>query len=172
MRTGKINLNRREFISNATGMGLLIFKPQTVRGSQANSAIRMGLLGCGGRGTAVAKSFIDNTAARYVALADLFSDQVDKAKNTFNKLAEAKSYAGIDPALMFRGPTSYRELAASDKIDVVHIATPGFFHVDHLEAAVAAGKHVYCEKPLGVDVVQAKRALEIGKKAGGKLSLK
>jgi len=171
MDSGKVDLNRREFLGSAAGMGLLILKPQTVRGSQANSAIRMGLLGCGGRGTAVAKSFIDNTAARYVALADLFSDQLENAKTSFDKLAEAKSYAGIDPALMFRGPMSYQELAGSDKIDVVHIATPGFFHVDHLEAAVAAGKHVYCEKPLGVDVVQAKRALEVGKKAEGRLSL-
>ena len=167
----KVDLNRREFIGATAATGLLILKPQIVRGSQANSAIRVGLLGCGGRGTAVATSFINNTAARYVALADLFQDQLDKAKNYFDKLMESKGYARIDPALMFRGPKAYQELAASGKVDVIHIATPGFFHVGHLEAAVSAGKHVYCEKPIGVDVAQSKHALEIGKQAEGRLSL-
>jgi myo-inositol 2-dehydrogenase/D-chiro-inositol 1-dehydrogenase len=167
----KVDLNRREFIGKAAGTGLLILKPQIVRGSRANSAIRMGLVGCGGRGTAVATSFINNTTARYVALADLFADQLDKAKNYFDKLAESEGTTGIDPRLMFRGPQAYQELAASDEIDAIHIATPGFFHVAHLEAAVTAGKHVYCEKPIGVDVAQSKHALEIGKKAEGRLSL-
>jgi predicted dehydrogenase len=167
----KVDLNRREFLGKAAGTGLLVLKPRIVRGSQANSAIRIGLLGCGGRGTAVATSFINNTAARYVALADLFPDQLEKAKDYFDKLAESKGYAGIDPKLLFHGPTAYQELSASDKIDAIHIATPGFFHVAHLEAAVHAGKHVYCEKPIGVDVVQSKRALEIGGQAEGKVSL-
>jgi myo-inositol 2-dehydrogenase/D-chiro-inositol 1-dehydrogenase len=171
MDSEHLDLNRRELIGSAAGMGLLILKPHVVRGSQANSAIRIGLLGCGARGTAVAKSFITNTTARYVALADIFPDQLNRAKNYFDRLAEAHSYSGIDPALVFRGPQSYQELASSEKIDVVHIATPGFFHVDHLETAVVAAKHVYCEKPLGIDVVQAKRAMEIGERAEGRLSL-
>jgi myo-inositol 2-dehydrogenase / D-chiro-inositol 1-dehydrogenase len=165
------DVSRRDFLGKAAGTGLLILKPQTVRGSQANSAIRMGLLGCGARGRAVATSFINNTSARYVALADLFPDQLESARSYFNKLAASKNYAGIEAKLLFRGPAAYRELAASDKIDAVHIATPGFFHVGHLDAVVAAGKHVYCEKPMGVDVVQALHALEIGRKAEGRLSL-
>src|SRR5689334_13335092 len=120
----KVDLNRREFLGKAAGTGLLVLKPRIVRGSQANSAIRIGLLGCGGRGTAVATSFINNTAARYVALADLFPDQLEKAKDYFDKLAESKGYAGIDPKLLFHGPTAYQELSASDKIDAIHIATP------------------------------------------------
>ena len=88
------DVSRRDFLGKAAGTGLLILKPQTVRGSQANSAIRMGLLGCGGRGRAVATSFINNTSARYVALADLFPDQLDSARAYFNKLAASKNYGG------------------------------------------------------------------------------
>src|SRR4029079_1267619 len=88
--------SRRVFLGKAAGTGLLILKPQTVRGSQANSAIRMGLLGCGARGRAGATSVINNTSARYVALADLFPDQLESARSYFNKLAASKNYAGIE----------------------------------------------------------------------------
>jgi myo-inositol 2-dehydrogenase/D-chiro-inositol 1-dehydrogenase len=165
-------VNRRTFMNTtAAAAGLLILKPQTVRGSSANSAIRLGLLGCGGRGTGVATSFATHTAARVVALADLFADQLEKGRKHFDEFAEKKGYAGIDPKLMFKGPKAYEELVASKEIDMVQISTPGYFHTEHLEAAVAAGKHVYCEKPVGVDVHNAKRAMRIGEKAAGRLSL-
>jgi len=165
-------VNRREFIgAAAAATGFMIIKPQLVRGSSANSAIRLGLLGCGGRGKGVATSFATNTTARVTALADLFDDQLDKAKAKFDALAESKGYSGIDHKQMFKGPHAFEEIMASKKIDMVQISTPGYFHPEHLEAAVAAGKHVYCEKPVCVDVQGAKRVLEIGKKAEGRLSL-
>jgi len=61
-------------------------------------------------------------------------------------------------------------MAKSKDIDAVVIATPLYFHPEHLAAIVAAGKHVYCEKPVGVDAAGAKRVIEIGKKAEGRLS--
>ncbi len=61
----------------------------------------------------------------------------------------------IDPKLMFRGSHAYEELANSKDVDAVQISTPPWFHVQHLDAVVRAGKHAYCEKPLGVDVAQA-----------------
>src|SRR5207237_5291549 len=57
------------------------------------------------------------------------------------------------------------------EVDAIVIATPPYFHPQHLEAVVAAGKHVYLEKPVAVDVPGAKRVIEIGKRAQGKLSL-
>lgn len=72
---------------------------------------------------------------------------------------------------MFRGYKSFEEIASAKGVDAVQISTPPWFHVQHLDAAVTAGKHVYCEKPIGVDVAQAKQALEIGKRAQGRLSL-
>jgi predicted dehydrogenase len=46
-------------------------------------------------------------------------------------------------------------------VDLIQISTPPFFHVQHLDAAVSAGKHVYCEKPVGIDIRQAGEALKI-----------
>ncbi|HVJ07174.1 MAG TPA: Gfo/Idh/MocA family oxidoreductase [Acidisarcina sp.] len=165
-------MDRRQFLSTAAAAsGLLILKPKTAFGYEANSAVRLGLLGCGSRGTAVATSFANNTSARIVALADIFPDQLDKGKAYFDKLNSSLGYAGPDPSLMFRGYKAYEELAASKGIDAVQISTPPWFHVQHLEAVVAAGKHAYCEKPVGVDIAQSSHALEIGKRAEGRVSV-
>ena len=137
-------MNRRNFLhSAASATGLLLLRPTTVFGYQANSAVRLGLLGCGNRGTSVATSFAQNTAAQVVALADLFPDRLDDRHTRFNTLNQTLGKAAIDPKLLFRGPHAYEQLAASPGVDLIQISTPPFFHVQHLEAAVASGKHVY-----------------------------
>jgi myo-inositol 2-dehydrogenase / D-chiro-inositol 1-dehydrogenase len=164
-------MNRRDFVGGSTASTLLLLKARTVFGSEANSAVRLGLLGCGARGTSVATSFAKNTPARIVALADLFPDQLEKGKAHFDQVNASLGVPAIDPKLMFRGYKAFEEIAASPDVDAVQISTPPCFHVQHLDAVVRAGKHAYCEKPLGVDVAQAKHALEIGKRADGRLSL-
>jgi myo-inositol 2-dehydrogenase/D-chiro-inositol 1-dehydrogenase len=165
-------IGRREFINaTVTAASLMIVKPQSVRGTAANSSLRIGLLGCGERGTHVATAMAEHPNARYIALADLFPDQLDKAKQHFDGIAAKKGYGGIDPKLMFKGPKAYEAITESNQIDVIHIATPDFFHPIHLGPVIAAGKHCYCEKPTGVDVRSAKHIMELGKKAEGRLSL-
>lgn len=143
--------------------GMLLLKPRAAFGYQANSAVRLGLLGCGNRGTAVATSFSNSTSAQVVALADLFADQLAAGRAHFSQLNAGLGRTAIDSKLLFHGPRAYEQLAASD-IDLIQISTPPFFHVQHLEAAVASGKHVYCEKPVGIDIHQARHALEIAKR--------
>lgn len=165
-------MDRRQFVGGTVAAsGLLLLKSRTAFGYEANSAVRLGLLGCGNRGTSVATSFANDTNTRVVALADLFPDKLAAAKTNFDQLADKLGHARIDPAMMFRGYRAFEEIASSAGVDAVQISTPPWFHVQHLDAAVQAGKHVYCEKPIGVDVAQAKQALEIGKRAQGRLSL-
>jgi myo-inositol 2-dehydrogenase / D-chiro-inositol 1-dehydrogenase len=165
-------LDRRKFLkSAATTAGVMLIKPSLVRGTDANSAVRIGLLGCGGRGTEDATNLIDTGNARVVALADMFQDQLDAARAHFNKLQQAKDYTDIDPSQLFAGPKAYQQIAQSKQVDAIVIATPPYYHPQHLEAVVAAGKHVYLEKPVAVDVPGALRVMEIGKRAAGKLSL-
>jgi len=159
-------MNRRQFVQTGSQVvtGMLLINSKTAFGYQANSAVRHGLLGCGSRGTSVATSFSQNTTAQVVALADLFEDQLAAGKAHFDKVNGDLGRALIDSKLMFRGPHAFEQLAASRDVDLVHIATPPFFHVQHLSTAVAAGKHVYCEKPVGVDIQQTEQALEIAKR--------
>jgi myo-inositol 2-dehydrogenase / D-chiro-inositol 1-dehydrogenase len=159
-------MNRRQFLHTGTeaASAMLLLKSKTVFAYQANSAVRHGLLGCGNRGTSVATSFAQNTSAQVVALADLFADQLAAGHDHFNKVNTDLGHSPIDSKLLFRGPHAFEQLAASPDIDLIQISTPPFFHVQHLEAAVASGKHVYCEKPVGIDIQQANHALEIAKR--------
>ncbi|MEO6910780.1 MAG: Gfo/Idh/MocA family oxidoreductase, partial [Edaphobacter sp.] len=108
---------------------------------------------------------------RVVALGDIFSDKLAAGKSYFDKLNGSLGQAAIEDRLTFHGHEAFRELAQSKDVDMVQISTPPWFHVQHLEAAVDAGKHVYCEKPVGVDVAQAKKALEIAQRVKGRLSV-
>jgi len=165
-------MDRRGFIGGLAGAsGLMILNSRTAFGYEANSAVHWGLLGCGNRGTSVATSFAQNTSARIVALADIFPDKLETGKTHFDGVNEKLGVAAIDPRQMFHGHKAFEEIAACKGVDAVQISTPPWFHVQHLDAVVAAGKHAYCEKPLGVDVAQTRQALEIGKRAQGKVSL-
>jgi myo-inositol 2-dehydrogenase / D-chiro-inositol 1-dehydrogenase len=164
--------DRRKFLKTAaTTAGVMFIQPSLVRGTAANSAVRVGLLGCGGRGTEDAGNLIDTGNARVVALADLFRDQLDAAHAHFDQMQQAKGYTAIDGSQVFLGPHAYEQIAHSKEVDAIVIATPPYYHPQHLEAVVAAGKHVYLEKPVAVDVPGALRVVEIGKRAEGKLSL-
>src|SRR5438309_1447198 len=166
------SFNRRKFLKTAaTTAGVMFIKPGLVHGTAANSAVRVGLLGCGGRGTEDATNLIDTGNARVVALGDLFGDQLYTAHGHFDQMQQAKGYAAIDASQLFLGPHAYERIADSKEVDAIVIATPPYYHPQHLEAVVAAGKHVYLEKPVAVDVPGALRVIEIGKRAEGKLSL-
>src|ERR1700719_4199189 len=90
-------IGRRRFLQSAAGTAAFtILKPQVVRGMQANSAVRVGLLGCGGRGTTHAETILHDTDARLIAVADMFQDRLDKAKEHIDKLSAAKGHAGIE----------------------------------------------------------------------------
>jgi myo-inositol 2-dehydrogenase/D-chiro-inositol 1-dehydrogenase len=163
---------RRTFLKNATiASGLMILDSRIVRGTEANSAVRIGLLGCGGRGTADATSIVTNAPARMVALADLFDDRLATARKHFDELASSKGQAALDASQLFHGPHSAEQILASKEVDAVVIATPPYFHPEHLAAAVTAGKHAYCEKPVAVDVPGTHRVAEAARKAQGRVSI-
>ena len=104
-----------------------------VAGTAANSAVKVGLLGAGGRGSSLSGYMRSTIRAQLVAVADIQDSQIEKAKKRI-PYGNLKVYK------------DYNEMLASD-IDAVIIATPVFKHAEHFEAAVKAGKHIYIEKP-------------------------
>jgi len=90
-KTNTPGVDRRCFIGSAAATaGLMIVNPSLVRGASANSDVRVGLLGCGGRGTEDASNLVDTGSARVVALADLFPDQLETARKHFDEIQQAK----------------------------------------------------------------------------------
>ncbi len=152
-------LKRRAFLGMSAASGLLLLKPETVFGSQANSTVEVGILGCGSRGNWIGPFFPEHTGARIVAVADVIRGNLDATRVSFK----------VDPSRAYYGPDAYRELAGS-KLDAVIIETPPYYHPEHAMAAVEAGKHVYLAKPVAVDVPGCRSILAAGKKAEGKVS--
>jgi predicted dehydrogenase len=146
------DLNRRNLIKSAA---LVPF--QSLRGTAANNAVKVGLIGSGGRGTYDASIAAKDPNAHIEAICDLFDD----------RLQAAKSKIPAPGAKVFK---DYKDLLASD-VDAVIIATPVFLHPEMLEAAIKAGKHVYMEKPAGLDVAGCKRVMRAADGADRKLNI-
>ena len=165
-------IEQRTFLKQAAAFSAFtILDPKIVFGSQANSAIRVGIIGCGSRGTAVLESMSQHTNTSIVAMADLFEDQLNTAAATFNKLNAAKKFPAINKANIYRGSKAYQRLIENKDVDAVLISSPAYTHAEFLEAAVATGKHVYCEKPVATDVAGCERIVKAGEKVKGKQSV-
>lgn len=128
-----------------------------VRGSAQNSAIKVGLIGVGSRGTYTGRMVAANPKVKVVAVADVSPKAVANAKEKIG-IPEAREYRDL------------KDLLASD-VEAVLISSPCYLHPDHFEAAVKAGKHVYIEKPAAVDVTGAKRVMQIADAADRKLNI-
>lgn len=121
-----------------------------------NQRLRVGLVGCGGRGTGAALQALEaDPAVTLVALGDVFSDQVASSAELLGRRAGDRF--DCPPTRWFVGPEAYRSVISSG-VDLVLLAAPPHVRPLHLEAAVAAGKHVYCEKPVAIDVAGVTRA--------------
>ena len=105
------------------------------------------------------------------AIGDLFPDQLESGKKKLDEVSAKFGKPAVDPSHLFKGLNAYEALFASKDVDALYIATPPWFHPAHLEAAIAAGKHIYLEKPVAVDVPGAKKVMALGERAKGKLSL-
>jgi predicted dehydrogenase len=116
-----------------------------------SDVLRIGLIGCGNRGRGAAVQALKaDPNTKLVALADAFADPLDYSLETLQK-SEVGSRVAVDNDHRFVGLDAYQKLLGSG-VDVVLLATPPHFRPLHLEAAVAAGKHVFAEKPVAVDV--------------------
>jgi myo-inositol 2-dehydrogenase / D-chiro-inositol 1-dehydrogenase len=146
--------SRRTFLKHSTAAAvggavatqLLISRSAHAAG---NDTLKIGLIGCGGRGTgAVGNAFSADSNIKLTAVADAFSDRLQNSLTQLRKTASDRVV--VEPDHCFVGFDAYEKLLATD-VDVVILATPPHFRPAHLKAAIAAGKHVFCEKPVAVD---------------------
>ena len=156
---------RRSFLTGpvAAGTAFTIVRPELVRG-WAPAKLKIGLVGCGGRGTqAVENAMAADPAVELVAMADAFEDRLEGSLKRLRSLP-IQDRIKVDPEHRFVGFDAYAKLIKSD-VDVVFLCTPPGWRPLHFEACVDAGKHVFMEKPFGVDPVGVRRVMAAGKKS-------
>jgi predicted dehydrogenase len=158
--------SRRHFLKTSTlaaagalaGLGL----SRSVHAA-GSDVLKVGLIGCGGRGTGAAANALNaDPQAKITALADVFPEKVENSLKGLK--AQYKERVDVPPERCFTGFDAYQKLIQSG-VDVVLLAEPPHFRPRHLKAAVEAGKHVFCEKPVAVDGPGVRSVLETCKLA-------
>ncbi len=162
------NNSRRDFIKSAgalaTGVALTLPSGLGALAAGRDSAVlKVGLVGCGGRGTGAANQALKADAnVVLTAMADIFEDHLAESHKNLTKIHGDK--VKVDKANRFVGFDAYQKLLNSG-VDVVILATPPVFRPQHLEDAVRAGKHVFTEKPMAVDAAGVRRVLAASREA-------
>ncbi len=175
-------MNRREAVKSISLMAAAAAAPKIAFSDApekfaevgAKSRLKVGLIGCSGRGMGAVDNMMEAAggAVKIVAIADLFADRLEVARKFFEKRARQyperyKDAIDIPPERAFFGWDAYKKLIAED-VDIVIHATPPVFRPLHIRAAVEAGKHMFVEKPACVDPVQARQLMEIADMADKK----
>lgn len=152
---------RRGFLKT----GALAF-PAILSGAQGARALKVGLVGCGGRGTgAAAQALKADDYAELTAVADIDLDRINQSLARLQRAAGPK--VKVEDSNKFTGLDAYQKVIDSG-VDVVLLATPPGFRPMHLRYAVEAGKHVFCEKPVAVDAIGVRSVLETSEMAAKK----
>lgn len=164
-----MSTNRRTFLKTGTATGLLAAAPQIVRaGAADNNTIKVGLIGCGGRGTgAMVQALKADPNVRVWAMADAFADKVEGALANLTANPAFASRIEVPAERKFAGMDAFQGLVDSG-VDVVLLAAPPGFRPQHLRAAVEAGKHVFAEKPMAVDMAGVHSVIQSSKLAAKK----
>ncbi|KAA5539169.1 Gfo/Idh/MocA family oxidoreductase [Roseiconus nitratireducens] len=157
--------SRREFLKTSgaiigagSAASTVTFAPPVH--AAGDETIRLGLVGCGGRGTgAVRQALTADANTRLTAVADAFADPMSVCLQSLARQEDVSKQLSVDVDHRFEGFEGYRRLLDSD-VDVVLLCTPPHFRPMHLRAALEAGKHVFAEKPVAVDVPGIRSVLE------------
>src|SRR5436190_16907862 len=145
-------ITRRDFVKAGTAVtaslaAISCAAPVHVAGQEAT--LKIGLVGCGGRGTGAAENCLTSSPnVQLTAMGDMFADRIKGSQRTLSKVEGYK----VTEENIFTGWNAYQQVINSG-VDLVLFATPPGFRPIHFAAAVAAGKHVFLEKPVAVDPI-------------------
>jgi myo-inositol 2-dehydrogenase / D-chiro-inositol 1-dehydrogenase len=171
MRIPLDSSDRRQFLKTASGTvgaALVTGFPAIISAQTVTKAIKVGLVGCGGRGTGAASQALHaDDYAELIAVADVDQSRVDTCLGTLGKIGKIADRVKVEKSNQFLGLDAYKKVLDSG-IDVVLLATPPGFRPTHLAAGVEAGKNIFCEKPVSTDAPGIRSVLETVEKAKSK----
>jgi len=162
--------SRRAFLRNSSlivaGSAIAASQAQVARGAHAfgNDTIKVGLVGCGGRGSGAATQAMNTMGGevKLMAMADAFQDRLQTGLRTVS--SQHKDKVDVPQDRQFVGLNAYKDLLQTD-CDMVILATPPGFRPLHFAAAVKAGKHIFAEKPVAVDAPGVRKFLAANEEA-------
>lgn len=163
MATSRRDVLKLAGLALAGGSFPSIIVPSKAFSGVNSETLKVGLIGCGGRGSGAAKQALsaDPNVVLH-AMGDIFSDKLEASLAGLKKVHGDK--VKVDEGHKFLGFDAYQKVIDSG-VDVVLLATPPHFRPQHLTAAVSAGKHVFCEKPMAVDAPGVRKVLDAAKLA-------
>ena len=171
MKELPLSPDRRNFLkttAGAAGVALATGFPAIISAQTVSNAIKVGLVGCGGRGTGAASQALHaDDYAELTAVADVDQSHVDRSLGTLKRISKIADRVKVEQPNQFLGLDAYQKVIDSG-VDVVLLATPPGFRPTMLAACVDAGKHIFCEKPASTDPTGIRWVLESTEKATSK----
>jgi len=171
MKESPLSPDRRDFLKTtvgAAGVALAAGFPAIISAQTVSNAIKVGLVGCGGRGTGAASQALHaDDYAELTAVADIDQSHIDRSLGTLKRISKIAERVKVEQPNQFLGLDAYQKVINSD-VDVVLLATPPGFRPTMLAACVDAGKHIFCEKPASTDPTGIRWVLESTEKARAK----
>ena len=170
MHSSESAVSRREFLRTSGTLaaagalaGPLFFTPKAH--AAAGDPIKIGLIGCGGRGSGAAQQALSaDPGVELIAMGDAFPEPLQNSLKNLQANKALSPRIKVTPETSFVGLDAYQKVLASG-VDVVLLTTPPGFRPQHLAAAIAAGKHVFCEKPMATDAPGVRSVLASAKLA-------
>jgi myo-inositol 2-dehydrogenase / D-chiro-inositol 1-dehydrogenase len=157
------SLSRRDFIRTSAVATAGLMASGNFAYAAGSDTLRVGLVGCGGRGTGAARDCVTSApGVQLYAIADLFQDRMDSSREQLRQ--HIPDHLDLTDERCFTGFDGYRHVIDSG-VDLVLLATPPGFRPVHLRAAVEAGRHVFMEKPVAVDSAGCRSIIESGEMA-------
>ncbi len=170
MWTDTPNATRRDFLKTSTGLAVgatlagTLAVPRAVHAG-ASETLRIGLIGCGGRGSSAARNALDASPHNVLtAVGDAFADAAQRSVNQLRRDEKYKDRVQVSEDYIFAGFDAYKQVIDSG-VDVVILAEPPHFRPKHLAYAVQNGKHAFVEKPVAVDAPGVRSVIETCNKA-------
>jgi myo-inositol 2-dehydrogenase / D-chiro-inositol 1-dehydrogenase len=162
MNNSPQNTTRREFLKTSALIGGALIGPAILpgklHGADDDAPLKIGLIGCGGRGTGAADQALKTDKnVTLTAMGDVFEEKIKESLEALQ--GQDPDKVKVDEAHRFVGLDAYQKVIDSG-VDVVLLTTPPGFRPMHLKAAVAAGKHIFCEKPVATDAPGIRSVLE------------
>ncbi len=169
---------RRTFLKTSAVAGAAVASSGAGLFAAGNEVIKVGLIGCGGRGTGAVRDILTaeskingkNPKLEIVAVGDVFKSQAEGAVRAFKSDSPKSKYfpyrgqIKVTPETIFDGLDAYQKVLNAG-VDLVILATPPGFRPIHLEAAVKANKNIFCEKPVAVDATGARKCFELAEES-------